>query len=136
MCYRDLVAKVANMESEIESLTPSVTRTTTTFKGAMGPDKTSKGWSQCWGYNKDHPTNWNTANRACGQFTNVIFAGKTCSGKWVEFPMTLKKDLKHYMYGTGSSGQQVWYSMYYSTLLPHPPHSLVTPLTGSKLHND
>jgi hypothetical protein len=107
MCYRDLVAKVANMESEIESLTPSVTRTTTTFKGAMGPDKTSKGWSQCWGYNKDHPTNWNTANRACGQFTNVIFAGKTCSGKWVEFPMTLKKDLKHYMYGTGSSGQQV-----------------------------
>jgi hypothetical protein len=85
---------------------PTVTRITTTFKFALGPDKTSKGWSQCWGYNKDRPTNWNTASRACGAFTNVIFAGKTCDGTWVQFPMALKKDLKHYMYGTGTSGEQ------------------------------
>jgi hypothetical protein len=86
---------------------PEIRRSTLNFAGLLGPDKSSKGWTQCWGYGKNNPgTGWDTAMASCGDYDSVVFAGERCDGTWVEFPMDLRSPLRNYMKGGGSNSPQ------------------------------
>jgi hypothetical protein len=47
-----------------------------------------QGYTQCWGWGPGSTPTWTDAAVNCGDYTDIILAGKRCDGQWVEFDLS------------------------------------------------
>jgi len=47
-----------------------------------------QGYTQCWGWGPGSTPTWTDAAVNCGDYTDILLAGKRCDGQWVEFDLS------------------------------------------------